>query len=224
MAAAVASRGVRRAGRGFTLVEVMVSLLIMSIIAVLGWQGVSGMARAREAGRVTGERHLRLAALIGQWEADLQAIYDSSPLEPLQWDGQALRLLRRSSAADGPNERGVQVVVWALRDGRWTRWASASTTRQDELLQLLQRSRQLLGDEPGHLLLADGVQDWQLYFWFNNAWTNAQSTGDVAVEVASSAASATSTQARSRLPGGVRLQIDLPEGRLQRDVELPPHR
>ena len=36
--------------RGFTLVEVLVAVLIMAVIAAMGWQGVSGMAKAREIG------------------------------------------------------------------------------------------------------------------------------------------------------------------------------
>lgn len=52
--------------RGFTLVEVMVALLIMAVIAGMGWQGISGMARARDIAGAASERTLRLAAVIGQ--------------------------------------------------------------------------------------------------------------------------------------------------------------
>ena len=58
---------------GFTLVEVLVALLIMAVIAGMGWQGVSAMARSREIGSATSERVLRLSALVGQWEQDLAA-------------------------------------------------------------------------------------------------------------------------------------------------------
>jgi general secretion pathway protein J len=87
------------------------------------------------------------------------------------------------------------------------------------------------------------VSDWQIFFWRGQGWSNAQSSGDVtlaansqtpaAPAAPSSAASAangaigaigaTNAKAqRTLLPSGVRLQIDLPEGRLLRDVMLAP--
>ena len=223
---------------GFTLVEVLVALTIMALMAAMGWQGVASMARAREIGQAASERTLRLGTLMAQWEQDLMAVYDSPSLPGLQFDGAALRLLRRS---DG----GVQVVVWSLREGRWRRWASPATTTSAQLQQFWQTSQQLQGAEPEQLLLTDGVTSFQLYFWRGQGWSNAQSSADVvaapvAAPVAVSAASAasaagsaastpngsatasTETTARALLPLGVRLQLDLPEGRVTRDVALAP--
>ena len=98
-------RRARTAGTGFTLVEVLVALLIMAVIAAMGWQGVSAMARAREIGSATSERVLRLSALVGQWEQDLAAVYDSPQVPGLSFDGASLRLVRRL-------DDGVAVVVW----------------------------------------------------------------------------------------------------------------
>ena len=46
--------------RGFTLVEVLVALVVMSILAGLSWQGVDAMVRSRDAVGATAERGLRL--------------------------------------------------------------------------------------------------------------------------------------------------------------------
>ena len=213
-------RRARTAGTGFTLVEVLVALLIMAVIAAMGWQGVSAMARAREIGTATSERVLRLSALVGQWEQDLAAIYDSPQVPGLSFDGASLRLVRRL-------DDGVAVVVWSLREGVWRRWTSAITTRQGDLQQAWLASQQLQGPEPGQLRLLDGVREWQVYFWRGQAWTNAQSSGDVqalpAAIQASGASGGGATPVQSvKLPTGVRLQIDLPEGRIQRDVMLSP--
>ena len=38
-----------RTPRGFTLVEVMVALAVLALIAALGWQGIDGIVRTRDA-------------------------------------------------------------------------------------------------------------------------------------------------------------------------------
>ena len=252
---------------GFTLIEVLVALLIMAIMAAMGWQGVASMARSRDIGSAASERTLRLSALVGQLEQDLAAVYDSPLVPGLSFDGASLRIVRRSDA-------GVQVVVWSLREGIWRRWTSAPTTRVGALQQAWLASQQLQGPEPGQLKLIDGVTGWQIYFWRGQGWSNAQSSGNVvalggaggstgvalvpaggasavgagAGEAAGAAAAAeaaavgasgasgaaaggsvpaagaapTTLTQRVLLPTGVRLQLDLPEGRLLRDVLLSP--
>lgn len=222
--------------RGFTLVEVLVALLIMAVMAAMGWQGVTGMVQARDIGAAASERTLRLSAVIGQWESDIGAIYDNPVVPGIAFDGAALRLVRR-------NGDGVQVVVWALREGRWQRWPGPVVQRGQALRESWLQSQQLQGREPEQLTVLDGVSDWEVYFWRGQGWTNAQSSGDTVTETEPAsaapppspasapapgasapppAASAPATRQRSVLPTGVRLQIDLPEGRILRDVMLTP--
>lgn len=279
------------ARRGFTLVEVLVALLIMAVIAAMGWQGVSGMVKARDIGAQASDRTLRLSTVIGQWEQDLAAIYDSGTVPAIQFDGASLRLVRRSDS-------GVQLVVWALREGRWQRWPGQVVRRSADLREGWLASQQLQGQEPGQLTVLDGVTGWQLYFWRGQGWSNAQSSGDQVTETvvnpnanantnagtgttagatpgtttdtpatgsaagtntsaatgtangaatgeatgtatgngtsaaagnttgtatgAAAGTPAVTTRSRTLLPAGVRLQLDLPEGRIQRDVLLPP--
>ena len=210
---------------GFTLVEVLVALLIMSVIAAMGWQGVSAMARSREIASAASERVLRLSALIGQWEQDLAAVYDSPQVPGLSFDGSALRLVRRF-------DDGVGLVVWSLQEGVWRRWASPVTTRQAGLQQAWLASQQLQAAQAGQLRLIDGVQAWQIYFWRGQGWSNAQSSGDLQVVAGGTPAGAPggtppgsqvgTPAVQVKLPTGVRLQIDLPEGRILRDVLLSP--
>ena len=225
------------AQRGFTLVEVLVALLIMAVMAAMGWQGVSSMARSRDIGAAASERTLLLSTLVAQWEQDLAAVYDSPQVPGLAFDGASLRLVRRA-------DEGVQVVVWSVLSGTWRRWSGPVLRRSGELQQSWLASQQLQGNEPGQLKLLDGVGGWQIYFWRGQGWSNAQSSGDLASTVGDAAAAAAATppasgasataaagapQAnpaslprRAQLPTGVRLVIDLPEGQLQRDVMLPP--
>lgn len=203
-----ASRRLRRRSAGFTLVEVLVALLILAVVAGMSWQGIDAIVRSRDIAAQKVEQQLRLQSVIGQWEADLQEVQDSGSVVPaLAFDGANLRITRRY----GP---GLQVVVWSLRGGAWTRWAGPVVTRSAALQEQWLLSQQLLGNEAGQLRALTGVSGWQVYFWRSNAWTNAQSSGDT-------------TGGRQLLPGGVRLVLAFAEGSglagsLTRDLRLAP--
>lgn len=188
-----------RAARGFTLVEVLVALLILAVVAAMAWQGIDAIVRTRDISAQRLEQQLRLQSVIGQWEADLAELQDSGVVPAIDFDGANLRLTRRSA-------NGLQLVVWSLRGGSWTRWASAPVTRSSALQDTWMQSQQLLGNEAGQLRALMGVTGWQVYFWRGNAWTNAQSTGD-----SSTNSNGTNTQ-RQLLPGGVRLVLAFGEG------------
>jgi len=200
----------RRAQGGFTLVELLVALFVMAVLAGMAWQGVDGMLRTRSATQEAMDRTLRLNTVLTQWEQDLAALYVSAAVPALQFDGRTLRLTRST-------EGGVQVVAWLLLDGAWWRWAGPATTRRDALQQAWLASQQLQGNETGLLRVIDQVGDWQVYFHRGNAWTNAQSTGDLVSRVAGGPAAAPQEQ----LPGGVRLVLALPAGPLTRDLLVP---
>ncbi|WP_428420144.1 PulJ/GspJ family protein [Methylibium sp.] len=203
---------------GFTLVEVMVALLIMAIVAALSWQGIDAIVRSRDISARRLEEQLRLQSVVAQWEADLAAVQDSGIVPPLQFDGASLRLTRRQ--ADG-----LQLIVWSLRGGSWTRWASPVVTHGTALRENWLQSQQLLGNEAGQLRALGGIASWQLYYWRGNAWSNAQSSGDTAPDAA--AAQTPTLATRQVLPGGVRLVLAFAEdsgvvGTLTRDLRLSP--
>jgi general secretion pathway protein J len=199
--------------RGFTLVEVLVALFVMALMAALAWRGVDGVLKSRDAGRAAVDRTMRLTTLMAQWETDLQTLHGDAGVPALAFDGRTLRLVRR---ADG----GLQLVAWSLDGGHWQRWTSAPATRAGELQQAWLRSQQLQADSPGQLRLLDGVTDWQVYFYRGNAWTNAQSTGDV-VSAPGSGASAPARTVE-QLPAGVRLVLQFDGQTLTRDVLVAP--
>ncbi|NML13469.1 prepilin-type N-terminal cleavage/methylation domain-containing protein [Azohydromonas caseinilytica] len=203
-----------RAG-GFTLVEVLVALVVMSVMAGLAWRGIDGLARAREATQFNFEATERLNTVLAQWQADLEALYETPGVPALSFDGATLRLTRAT-------EDGVQLVAWQLRGQRWLRWASPVVQRFGDLQEHWMRSQQLLGNEPNQLLLLEGVNGIQVYFYRRNGWSNAQSSADVVNLDPNSAAGG---QQRVELPTGVRLVLTVTRprpGTITRSIALGP--
>jgi general secretion pathway protein J len=207
--------------RGFTLIELLVALTIMAVLAGLAWTGIDSLIRTRESTQAALDRTQRLATVLTQWEQDLAAIHESVATPPLQYDGRTLRLTRTA-------EGGVRVVTWTLRDGAWYRWTGPVVQRAGELQQSWLGSQQHQGGEPGELQVVADASAWQLYYYRGNAWTNAQSSGNVRAPAppASGAAPGTGNPAldnRDDLPDAVRLVLTLPGGTLTRDILMPPH-
>ena len=203
---------------GFTLVEVLVALFIMSIMAMMAWQGVDAVVRVQRAGEQNLTRTARLQTLMAQWQQDLDSVQDTGIAPAIGFDGATLRLSRRTEA-------GMQMVAWQRKDGAWLRWASKASTSRSTLQDAWLASLQLQGHEPGTLRALEGVSDWQVYFFRGNGWSNAQSSDDVA-QPPSNAPSAPG-KPRAALPNGVRMVLSFtPEigfgGPLQRDILLSP--
>ncbi len=202
---------------GFTLIEVLVALLIMAVLAGLAWRGLDVIVRSRDGSQAAVDRTTRLTTVLMQWEQDLRALHDDPTAPALAFDGQTLRLTRRSP-------EGVQLVAWALYGKRWQRWVSPPVVTVPELQEAWLRSQQLQGSEPEQLVLLDDVNQWQVYFYRGNAWTNAQSTGDLAPASAAPPEATASAPAapRETLPNGVRLVIEIDGRSLTRDIALGP--
>ena len=216
--AAARWRGLRlkppiRRSAGFTLVEVLIALLAMAILSGFAWAALDGVLRTRDAGRELIDRSTRLATVLTQWEQDLQAVHDAAAVPPLAFDGQTLRLTRRV-------EGGVALVAWSVRGGVWQRWTGPAFVRVGGLQEAWLRSQQLMGNEAGHVTVAEGASEWQIYFHRGSEWSNAQSTGDVVLPSASAASGA--APVREALPNAVRMVITLDGRKLTRDIALGP--
>lgn len=215
--------------RGFTLVEVLVAIVIMSMLALLSWRALDGMTRTQTLTQQRADELLRLQAALGQWSADLDAVVDTGEVTALDFDGRVLRMTRRDSAEVGLQSPGLRVVAWARHTdrgvidaaatttgARWMRWQSPPLTQRDQLARAWQRAADWgRGSTRGTADSPDGGSDaeiallpidqWQLFYHRGETWANPQSsvgresTGGVVTE-------------QNLLPNGVRLVLTLSAG------------
>lgn len=202
---------------GFTLVEVLVALVIMATLALMAWQGVDGIVRTRDASQARLDKTLRLGTVLAQWEQDLASLQETDAVPALSYDGKTLRLTRRT-------DEGIQLVAWShapqtetagagserdIAAGSWTRWAGPSVVGKAALQDSWLRSQLLQGSDPGLLRTLSGVSQVQLYCFRGAAWSNCQSSDDVA---AAPPASGAGGGTRAVLPLGLRLVLTFAEG------------
>ena len=116
--------------RGFTLVELLVALFVLSLLAALSWRGIDGMTRTQERTAQRSDEVLVLQTGLAQWGADLENLVQFPQLTALEWNGRVLRMTRRGTASVTD---GVRVVGWARRDGLWLRWQSQPLTTRGEV-------------------------------------------------------------------------------------------
>jgi general secretion pathway protein J len=213
------------ASRGFTLVELMVALFAMALLAVMSWRGLDGMTRAQAQTQARSDEMLTLQVGLAQWAADLDALLQLPQATALDWNGRVLRMTRRGTSA--PTD-GMLVVAWTRRvvdgTGTWLRWQSPQLTTRGELAQAWQQA-DIWSQNPGDEQKAREVaivplQEWQIFFFRGDAWTNPLSSDAMAAASASAAAAATTARGTAAaagasvaiLPDGVRLVLSLPPG------------
>ncbi len=195
--------------RGFTLIELLVAIGLMALMAALSWRGLDGMTRAQTQMRQHADDVLALQAGLAQWGADLDAMASQPNSASIDWDGRALRILRKGTGSAG---EGLRVVAWARRsvegNGQWLRWLSAPLTTRDQL-QLAWQQAAVWAQNPSDDARAREVRiaaldQWQIFYYRSDAWSNPLSSAGTAAtgQVPTVAA----------VPDGVRLVLTLASG------------
>ncbi|MDB5874057.1 MAG: gspJ [Ramlibacter sp.] len=201
--------------RGFTLVELLVALFAMALLAVMSWRGLDGMVRAQAQTEARADGVLTLQVGLAQWAADLDALVQLPQITAIEWDGNVLRMTRRSTASATD---GVLVVGWTRRvvngTGTWLRWQSPQVTTRGELDAAWQQAgiwSQNPGDEQVRREVAIvPLDDWQIYFYRETAWTNPLSSDVKSATLPTLGAAP--AKAVAIIPDGVRLVLALPAG------------
>lgn len=203
--------------RGFTLIELLVAIGILALMAGLSWRGLDGMAKAQTQLQQRADTVLTLQAGLSQWAADLDALVQLPNTPALDWDGRALRITRRSTAAPGD---GVLVVAWSRRDidgtSQWLRWQSPPVQTRGDLQTTWARAAQWAqnaSEEDKKLeVRVAAIQEWKVFYFRADAWTNPLSSDGAVLPPATQAPSAGGilpAPAEAALPDGVRLVLTL---------------
>ena len=222
-----------RLQRGFTLIELLVALMLMAVMAALSWRGFDAMQRNQTSLARHAQEVLTLQNGLAQWTADLEALETQPGQSSMDWDGRALRLLRRGSQGAG---EGLYVVAWAqgqrTQGSVWLRWSSPPLTTRAQLLAAWSQAA-LWAQNPGDAerlreVIIAPMSSWQIVYFRGGAWSNPLSSADqVNAAPAAPATPASAAQADPAkpdaapakaqtktevLPDGVRLVLTLPDG------------
>ncbi len=219
-----------RPERGFTLIELLVALTVMALLALLSWRGIDGMVRVQADMRERMDGVVGLQIGLTQWSTDLDAVVETGQVSGVDYDGRVLRLTRRdATVADSP----VRVVGWARRvidgqhggRGSWARWQSPPLRTKAELQEAWTRVQlwaQNASDvEKRREVAVLGLEQWQVFYYRNNAWSNPLSTASAANTNTPTDAAASTAPTRSilaPLPDGIRLVLTLSPGQALTNV------
>jgi general secretion pathway protein J len=157
---------------GLTLVEMLVTTLVLSLMALMGWRGLDALIRSDQSLGATVEQTSRARLAVSQLDLDLQNLTSVGSRSGIEIGPDRIRFVRSSLG-------GVQVVVWGLDRGVWWRWASPPVQTPKETEQWWQASstatavvNESAPSRTGQtaIPLLTGIRVWRIQAFRSNAW------------------------------------------------------
>ncbi len=156
---------------GFTLLELMVAITVLSIVSLIAWRGLDSLVHTRERLQPEADGVRAILVAFGQLERDLAQVVNTTfvplpgaPVAVREGAATSLEMMRIAPHAEG-EPSAVQLIVYEVRDGRLMRLSSPP------MIALGGRPTTALVETP---LLAD-VQAFRVRLWQpGRGWAPAQ--------------------------------------------------
>ena len=117
--------------RGFTLLELLVAISVLSVVAVIAWRGLDSLVATRERLEPEVDETRAMLVAFGQMERDLSQVANpdflglaASPLNVRPADGAMMIEIARVAAAVPDRATEVQTVYYRVVDGTLVRQAT----------------------------------------------------------------------------------------------------
>lgn len=125
-----------RAG-GFTLLELLVAITVLSMVSLIAWRGLDSLAHTRERLEPEADGVRELLVAFGQIERDLAQVVNTSfvplpaaPVTVRPGTPAGFELVRFAPVIEG-SPSSVQLVIYEIRGDRLVRLSSAPTLSLD---------------------------------------------------------------------------------------------
>ena len=148
--------------RGFTLLELLVAITVLSVVSVIAWRGLDTLMMTRDRLEPEVDETRALLVAFGQIERDLAQVVNpaflgltSSPLNVRPADGAMMIELERVAAPSPDRPTEVQTVYYRVVDNTLVRQATAA-------LPYFQRTST---DQFENARLLDHIQSMDVRLW-----------------------------------------------------------
>ena len=193
--------------KGFTLVELLVAIAILALVAVLGYRGLDGIVRTREALTAQMETTRGLQLAFAQMQSDGEHLAGQQELgrAMLAADTQRLMMVRTVYAENQPAR--LQVVTYRIENGTLTRRESLATRDLREL-DVLWAAAVSNTDPSTPIVLQRGVNAIAVRVFDTSTWRQPMQPGQVRRASTASEGSAAPGN-RPGLPAGLEVALQV---------------